>query len=103
MAPEENLLSLGPDYSLRINLAGSFVMSVRYVTKTMFTRISRCGVATCAVSRLECPKIVAPRRASPSPRPTMLCGPVEDSNFREAEGMGPVVSSGRETKAGGKP
>jgi AraC-like DNA-binding protein len=33
----------------------------------------------------------------------MLYGPVEDSNFREAEGVGPVVSSGLDTRSGGKP
>ena len=34
---------------------------------------------------------------------TMLYGPVEESNFREAGGVGPVVSSGQGTLAGGKP
>jgi AraC-like DNA-binding protein len=34
---------------------------------------------------------------------SMLYGPVEDSNFREAGRSGLVVSSGRETRAGGKP
>jgi AraC-like DNA-binding protein len=34
---------------------------------------------------------------------TMLYGPVEESNFREAGRMGPVVSSGQGTRAGGKP
>jgi AraC-like DNA-binding protein len=33
----------------------------------------------------------------------MLYGPVEDSNFREAESVGPVVSSGLNTRSGGKP
>jgi AraC-like DNA-binding protein len=33
----------------------------------------------------------------------MLYGPVEDSNFREAESLGPVVSSGLHTRSGGKP
>jgi AraC-like DNA-binding protein len=33
----------------------------------------------------------------------MLYGPVEDSNFREAESVGPVVSSGLDTRSGGKP
>jgi hypothetical protein len=30
---------------------------------------------------------------------TMLYGPVEESNFREAGSVGPVVSSGRGTRA----
>jgi AraC-like DNA-binding protein len=34
---------------------------------------------------------------------TMLYGPAEESNFREAGGMGLVVSSGQSTRAGGKP
>ena len=33
----------------------------------------------------------------------MLYGPLEDSNFREAESVGPVVSSGLDTRIGGKP
>jgi AraC-like DNA-binding protein len=33
----------------------------------------------------------------------MLYGPVEDSNLREAESVGPVVSSGLDTRSGGKP
>jgi AraC-like DNA-binding protein len=32
----------------------------------------------------------------------MLYGPVEVSNFREAESVGPMVSSGLDTRAGGK-
>jgi len=34
---------------------------------------------------------------------TMLYGPAEESNFREAGNRGPVVSSGQSTRAGGKP
>jgi AraC-like DNA-binding protein len=34
---------------------------------------------------------------------TMLYGPVEDSNFREAGSLGPMVSSGHSTRTGGKP
>jgi AraC-like DNA-binding protein len=34
---------------------------------------------------------------------SMLYGPVEDSNFREAESVGLVVSSGPDKRAGGKP
>jgi AraC-like DNA-binding protein len=34
---------------------------------------------------------------------TMLYGPVEESNFREAGSIRPVVSSGQGTRAGGKP
>jgi hypothetical protein len=33
----------------------------------------------------------------------MLYGPVEESNFREAGGVGPVVSSDQGTLTGGKP
>jgi AraC-like DNA-binding protein len=33
----------------------------------------------------------------------MLYGPVEESNFREAGNVGPMVSSGPDTRAGGKP
>ena len=33
---------------------------------------------------------------------TMLYGPVEESNFREAGSAGPVISSGQDTRAGGK-
>ena len=33
----------------------------------------------------------------------MLYGPAEESNFREAGIVGPVVSSGQQTRAGGKP
>jgi AraC-like DNA-binding protein len=33
----------------------------------------------------------------------MLYGPAEVSNFREAGSVGPVVSSGQSTRAGGKP
>src|SRR5215210_41891 len=39
----------------------------------------------------------------PSSFLTMLYGPVEESNFREAGRMGRVVPSGQSTRAGGKP
>ena len=39
----------------------------------------------------------------PSCFSTMLYGPVEESNFREAGGVGPVVSSDQGTLTGGKP
>jgi hypothetical protein len=32
----------------------------------------------------------------------MLYGSVEESNFREAKSVGPVVSSGLDTRSGGK-
>jgi len=34
---------------------------------------------------------------------TMLYGPTEERNFREAGSVGPVVSSGQDTRPGGKP